>query len=212
MTQSHVDQSTIRMYKSDSKPYGITFGSWTVKWWQWALLTPASIGAVADESGKNWNINQPPSNVWFLAGNFGNPYKKFPHRIITLPPGRSILFPVVNCEVNPLEYPELRTDDDLVKQVLHDVDTVVKLDCFINGIRVTPIRISSDPQVFPLTIDKDNAFGVKGGGFTHATADGFWVFLEPLPAGHYAIDFEGSCELGRLNAGARYKVTVSSAI
>lgn len=210
MARSYIDESKIRIYDKDSKPYGTTYGSWTVKWWQWALLTPASIGAVSDETGKSWNINQPSANVWFLAGNFGNPSKKFPNRAITLPARRSILLPVINCEANPLEYAELKTNEDLIKKVHHDLDTVVRCDCFINGVRISPVRISSDPKIFPLTIDKDNAFGVKGGGFTHAAADGFWVFLEPLPEGDYTIDFEGSCELGKLNAGAKYKVTIKS--
>jgi hypothetical protein len=57
-----------------------------------------------------------------------------------------------------------------------------------------------------VTIHKDNAFEIEGGGRTLAVGDGFWVFLKPLLSGEYIIEFEGSCELGRLNSGARYKI------
>jgi len=209
MTQTYNDDNIIT-YQKDSSPYGITYGSWTVKWWQWALSTPASTGAIADETGKRWNMNQPSTNVCFLAGNFGNPNKKFPERVITLPSRRSILLPIINCEANPLEYPELKTNEDLFNKVQSDVDSVIKHDCFINGVRIMPVRIFSDPKIFSLTIDKDNAFGVKGGGITNAAADGLWVFIKPLPEGVYSIEFEGSCEFGRLNAGAKYTVTIAS--
>lgn len=209
MTQRYTDDDPL-IYQEDSSPYGISYGSWTVKWWQWALSTPASTGAIADETGKRWNTNQPSANVWFLAGNFGNPDKKFPNREITLPSQRSILLPVINCEANTLEYPELKTNEDLFNKVQYDVESVIKHDCFINGARITPVRIFSDPKIFPLTIDKDNAFGVKGGGSTNAAADGLWVFLKPLPEGEYSIEFEGSCEFGKLNAGAKYTVSITS--
>ena len=78
----------------------------------------------------------------------------------------------------------------------------------INGIEISPERILSAPSIFPVTIDKDNAFGVEGGGPTHAAADGFWVFLRPLPVGSYIINFEGSCEFGRLSAGANYELVI----
>jgi hypothetical protein len=206
--QDQIDQNNIKLCGNFSKPYGLTYGSWTVKWWQWALSTPLSINPVADDVGENWSVNQPNSHVWFLAGRFGSSERKFPKRVIRMSEGRSILFPVLNCEANPLEYPELKSDDDLVRQTSHDVDTVVKKNCFINGISINPERIVSDPRIFPVTIDKDNAFGVTSGGVTYAAADGYWVFLEPLKKGYYTIDFEGSCEFGRLSAGASYQVYV----
>ncbi len=210
MTQSQLDEIGIKIYDRSSKPYGLTYGAWTVKWWQWALLTPLSVSPIADELGEHWKTNQPLSDVWFFAGKFGSSDKKFPKRVITMPFGRSVLFPVLNCEANPLEYPGLQTEEQLVGRVVDDVDTVVMKNCIINGINVTPQRVSSDPRVFPLTIDKDNPFNVKDGGNTYAAADGFWVFLQPLREGYYTIEFEGSCEFGRLSSGAKYKLKVES--
>lgn len=194
-------------FDKDANPYGRTYGFWTTQWWSWALSTPRDINPVIDEGGKNWNINQPLTDIWFLAGRFGSSDKEYPHRKVSMPYGRSILFPILNCEANPLEYPKLKTENDLINHVNHDVNTVVKKECSINGINLQPIRVSSDPTMFPLTIHNDNYFGITGGK-TNAAADGYWVFLKPLGKGTYKINFEGSCEFGRLNAGAEYELKI----
>ena len=202
-----LDNLVLETFDSVSNPYGKSYGYWTTQWWMWALSTPKKMNPVMDEDGKNWNINQPDANVWFLAGRFGSSEKKYPYRRISIPSGRSVLFPVLNCEANPLEYPELKTHDDLKKHVINDVNTVVKKDCYINGVKFEPKRIASDPDIFQIFIDNDNYFGIKG-GFTHAAADGYWIFLKILPKGKYSISFEGSCEFGTLNAGAKYELQI----
>jgi hypothetical protein len=199
--------SEIEFFGPDSKPFDKSYGEWTVKWWQWALGTPRSINPVVDETGKNASVNQ-PTDVWFLAGKFGDENKSFPQRQCTVPAGRAILFPIINCEANPLEYPELKTEEDILDHVSNDVDTVVRKECYVNG-KLTPVqRVASDPQIFPVTISKDNSMGVKNGGSTRAAADGYWVFLKPLPKGDFVIKFAGSCEKGRLNSGASYRLRI----
>jgi hypothetical protein len=205
---THTDSEQVQLFRETDKPYGITFGAWTVKWWQWALSIPKSISPLIDQSGHNWNIAQPISDVWFLAGIVGGTTNDFPHRNIKIEFGRSMLFPVLNCEANALEYPELKTHDDLLKHVVNDVNTIVKKDVFINGMRLNPTRVLSDPRIFNVTINEDNAFRITNVGSADATADGYWVFLKPLPRGSYTIQFEGSCEFGRLSAGASYEIEI----
>lgn len=161
-----------------------------------------------DKTGEYWNTAQPNSDVWFLVGKFGSVDKTPPRRYIEMKAGRSILFPVLNCEANALEYPELKTEEELIAHVNYDVSTVVKKNCIIDGINVKPCRIASDPRIFPVVIDRDNVFGVSGGGSALAAAEGFWVFIKRLAIGHHTIDFEGSCESGRLNAGAVYELEI----
>jgi hypothetical protein len=115
---------------------------------------------------------------------------------------------VINCEANPLEYPELRTDQDLVERVKRDEDTIIKVECAVNGKRIPAQRAKSDPLIFELRINEDNAINVKGGGSACASADGYWVFLKPLPIGEHIISFEGSCEYGKLNSGANYRLEI----
>jgi hypothetical protein len=194
----------INFYSADSRPYGLTYGQWTVEWWRWFLSTPKSINPVVDESGEFASVNQPAEDVWFLAGKVANEQLSFPKRFCRIPSSYSILFPVINCEVNRLEFPELTTYSELIRKVESDENTIVHKECMVDGKLVPVQRIKSDPIVFEVKIDKDNAYGVADGGITLAAADGYWVFLRPLPVGKHNIYFRGSCENGRLNSGADY--------
>jgi hypothetical protein len=194
----------IQFHTIDSRPYGLTYGQWTVEWWRWFLSTPKSMNPVVDESGKFASVNQPIKHVWFLAGKVGSEHKSIPKRFCKIPASRSILFPVINCEVNPLEYPELTTERDLIERVTADENTIILKECIVDGNLVPVQRVKSDPDVFEVQIDEDNAYGVEGGGRTLAAADGYWVFLRPLPIGEHNISFRGSCENGKLNSGANY--------
>jgi hypothetical protein len=84
----------------------------------------------------------------------------------------------------------------------------------INGTKFESTRVSSEgnsvdaPGIFQIIINKSNAFDIVSSGLTDAAAEGFWVFLKPLPKGQYNINFEGSCESGRLSAGANYKLEI----
>jgi hypothetical protein len=198
----------VEYYDPDTKIFGKTYGQWTTEWWRWLLSTPTEINPLVDETGQHAFVNQPSSNVWFLAGSFPRMERNYPIRKCHVPGGRSILFPIINCEANRLEYPKLKYDSELIEHVENDMNTIVMKDCFVEGTQVIPTRVPSDPKIFQLTISKDNPFGVKGGGTTSATADGYWVFLKPLRNGHYALNFNGSCELGSLNSGASYELEV----
>lgn len=143
-----------------------------------------------------------------MVGKLADEDMDLPNRSCRISTGRSILFPVINCEANQLECPELGTYQALVERVRSDQDTIVKRDCFVNGKRIPPQRVISDPSIFELKIDKDNVFNIKGGESTYAAADGYWVFLKPLPVGQHVISFHGSCEYGKLNSGAIYHVEV----
>ena len=52
---SIVNNSTSKLgvFSADSKPYGLTYGQWTAKWWQWAYSIPKEINPSYDDTGKN---------------------------------------------------------------------------------------------------------------------------------------------------------------
>src|SRR5690348_12513705 len=87
-------------FDTNSCPYGLTYGEWTVKWWEWFLSTPATMNPIIDESGEFADVGQPDKDVWFLAGSLASEDKNFPKRTCNVPFGRSILFPIINCEAN----------------------------------------------------------------------------------------------------------------
>ncbi|HKQ21759.1 MAG TPA: hypothetical protein VJS91_06950 [Nitrososphaeraceae archaeon] len=213
MTTAEV--TDIQLFDKSDKIYGLTYGQWTVKWWDWIMPIPDAESPLNDKTGSRWKKNQPSSDVWFLIGDFAeDPKKKKPYtRVINdMDSGRSVLIPVLNCMATFLEYGgepwNLKTHEDLLNHVAVDVSSVVKKDLFINDERYDPIRVSSDPKITQTTIIPDNAFGIKNFGVTDAAAEGYWAFIKLINKGHYTIRLEGSCESGRLCAGAAYEIDV----
>jgi hypothetical protein len=198
----------IALFTAHDKPYGKTYGSWTVHWWQWILGIPKSINPVLDRTGEYTTMNQQNRDVFFLAGKLAEEKSSLPQRYCSVSTEKSILVPVINCESNPLENPKLKTHKDIVDRVREDEDTIVRHQCYLDGRRIEPVRIKSDPEIFEVRLVGDNLFNVKGGGTTRASADGYWAFLKPLPKGEHNISFQGSCENGRLHSGAIYKIDV----
>lgn len=198
----------IEFFDADSTPYGKTYGQWTVRWWQWALSSPMENNPVADPTGTYASINQPASDVWFLAGKFGSFDKVIPKRKCMIPSNRSILFPILNCEANKLEYPGLKSDQDLITHVSRDVDSVVMKDCLLDDISIKPERVASDPQIFEITMRKNNPFRPDKYGRVKTAADGYWIFLKRLGRGIHTLKFKGSCENGALFAGAEYLLII----
>jgi hypothetical protein len=196
----------IEFFPSGSSPYGETYGQWTVKWWKWCFSTPREINATIDEIGIYANQGQ-SEPVWFLAGCWVRPDRKYPHRKCSIQAGVSILFPLINCEENPLEYPDLKSKEDMKKRLLHDMGTVRELECSVNGNKIIPQLVESDPEFFEIDIRSDMAEN-KRGGHTVMTASGYYIFLKPLPSGKYYISFEGSYQYGRLYSGATYDILV----
>jgi hypothetical protein len=194
----------IDYFRPDDKPYRLSYGQWTVRWWQWAKLAPVRINPVIDKTGMYAHVNQ-QGPVWFLAGTFGE--NTLPHRSCILPYGKAILFPVINYEMNPLEKPELANGSDLIHHVIDDIDDIVVRYAIVDGTTVPVYRIKSDPLIFSLIISDENNNGIEG-GTTYAVADGYWVFLKPLSKGNHHIYFHGSCSGGQRNSAADYVISI----
>jgi hypothetical protein len=206
--QNRLDIDKIPFFTTDVKPYGRTYGYWTVRWWRWFLSAPKSVNPVIDWSGKLGYVNQPSNDVWFLAGKVVSEVKKLPSRLCRIPTGRSILFPVINYEANQLEFPELRTFGDIIDRVKLEEDTITEKSCCVNGVSIPPQRVRSDPIIFGLRLRADNVVNAKG-GIAYVSADGYWVFLKSLLPGNYDLSFHGSCKFGRVYSGASYRLEVS---
>lgn len=167
---------------------------------------PSIISPVNDETGKYADAKQ-TEEVFFLAGKFGSENHTFPKRECIIPQGKSILLPTLNCQANLLEDTDLGTPEAIREHVTKDIDTIVKNDCYVNGIRIPSLRVPSDPHIFSIKLAKEFEGNIQLKS-TLAAADGYWVFLKPLPVGEYEIRFRGSCEQGRLSSGADYIVTI----
>ena len=41
-----------------SRPFGLTYGDWTAKWWQWAYSIPKDVHPAYDDTGKYCTVSQ----------------------------------------------------------------------------------------------------------------------------------------------------------
>lgn len=202
-TESWINNS-VNFFTLDDKPFGITFGQWTVRWWKWLLSCPKPINPAADENGANSSINQ-QGPVWFLAGTFGE--KMIPHRRCSIPHDKCILFPIINYELNFLENPEFTTDNELITNVKKDEDDITNLTAKVDDQNLRAWRVQSNPKLFYVYLAPENCLELPSKRIKMAS-DGYWIFLKPLSEGTHRIFFHASCTGGLRKCTAFYDLTV----
>jgi hypothetical protein len=64
-----ISTNNTQVFSTDSKPYGLTYGEWTAKWWQWAYSIPKNVNHSYDDSGRCCSEGQ-SGPVWFLTSSY----------------------------------------------------------------------------------------------------------------------------------------------
>ena len=103
------------VFPISSKPYGLSYGEWTAKWWQWATQIPTSVNPIPDKTGASCAQNQ-SGPVWFLAGSSGAPI----FRNCVIPAGKALLFGPINSECSTAEDSTLKTEAQLKSCAVND--------------------------------------------------------------------------------------------
>ena len=202
----NTNNSQIAVFPANSKPYGLTYGEWTSRWWQWGYSVPKNINPAYDDTGKNCAQKQ-NGPVWFLAGTFGHSV----NRVCDIPAGKAILFPILNSECSFAEFPKLKTLSELSICAKTIQDQVTTLNASIDGIPIPNLeeyRIRSPP--FNFTLPENNILEMPANVTTQAMADGNWVFLQPLSPGFHKIIFKGGVQQQTNAAGRNSNVSGSS--
>jgi len=195
------DSNLIQWFTPEDKPYGLSYGEWTTKWWEWALSVPIPVNPVLDNTGQYADKNQ-HDPVWFLAGTIGDE-NKVAHRTCIIPKQKAVLFPVINY-IRTSEF-RFKTDIELANHVQKDIDDIVINEAIVDGQEVPIFRIKSEPHIFNLIVREENKFDIPV-GTTRASADGYWVFIKSLSIGQHKVYFHGSCSGGIRNASAQYQI------
>jgi hypothetical protein len=177
------------IFHPHSKPYNLTYGEWTAKWWQWAYSIPRDVNPAYDDTGKYCSENQ-RGPVWFFPGTYG----KSVIRECIVPTGTAILFPILNSECSFAEFPELKTTKDLSICAKTFQDQVTDLHTSIDSQEIPKktlekYRIQSPP--FNFSLPENNILGLPANTTTSAISDGNWVFVKPLNPGKHEISFMG---------------------
>lgn len=178
----------LRIFPPDSRPYGLSYGEWSIKWWQWITSLPIDVNPGLQSMANCCERNQ-ILPLWFLVGTFENAV--YAQRECTIPSTVGIMLPVIVSEKSYAEYPELRTESDLERMVCEANDRVRSAYVEVDGMRLPNIkhfRIRSRP--FDMYLPVNNILGVKT-GTTRSISEGYWIVLDSLPHGHHRISFGG---------------------
>jgi hypothetical protein len=192
------------LFHPDSKPYGLTYAAWIVKWWLWILSIPKERNPVFDNSGIYTVERQCDPNVWFLSGTFGGSVV----RKCKIPLGRAILIPVINYECSFVDEPSINTARELELKCKSEIDDIKNLSFRIDQFQtndLTPYRIRS--PLFDVYLGEKNILGVDPIQ-TKMISDGYWIFLKPLRIGRHLLTSSGSCQSGKIMIGTKYELYV----
>jgi hypothetical protein len=178
----------LRIFPPDSRPYGLSYAEWSIRWWQWVTSIPRDFNPGYERTGMYCERNQ-TWPVWFLVGTF----EEFAsaERRCTIPCAMAIMFPAIVSEKSFVEYPQLRTEGELVNMASEANERVKSAYIEIDGIRLPNIkhfRIRSCP--FDLYFPENNIFGVQP-GVTRSVSEGYWIILGPLTRGIHQLRFGG---------------------
>jgi hypothetical protein len=172
----------VKIYPPDSKPFGLSYGEWTAKWWQWLLSIPSANNPLTDKTGAQCTVDQ-KGPVWFLTQTAGGSVV----RSCTIPSGKAILIPVVNAECSPAEDKSLKTESDIRECAKNIVNKASNIKLIVDGKEIENItRYRADSPQFDLVLPNDNVFGDTPGP-TRVVSDGIWVMLNPLSPGKHTI-------------------------
>ena len=197
----------------NSTPFGMTFGEWSARWWQWAFMPPVDQGPYnwPNETNPDCSIGQ-LGPVWFLVG-----YSPSPGPVtITchIPSGKVLFFPIINVECSNLESdPFFGATPEARRQCAQrDIAGIVELKTTIDGQSIKNLtKYRAQSPDFDFTVPPPpNALGISIGAFGQSGADGYYLMPIPCP-GHHTIHIVGELQnssLGDFKIDTTYQLTV----
>lgn len=171
-----------------------TYGQLSAKWWKWAFSLPVDKHPLFEDNSCNYVAEGQSGKVWFLGGVFNVSGTAI--RNCTIPAGKALFFPIINTECSTLEG-NGKTPKALRECAEDIVATVTNAEVEIDGVSQDPYRTSSPVFIYGPLPDNNvlQAFEVPGaieGAKSKSVADGYYLFLKPLPPGAHTIHFTGT--------------------
>jgi hypothetical protein len=173
------------VYSKDSAPFGAPYGEWIAKWWNWTSSIPKGEHPRDDFTPEKCAANQ-GGPVWFLADQLGGQEE----RTCSIPAGKAIFIPLLTGECG-YDVPEVKNDEDLRKCATAG-DEYGVVEATVDGVKLKDLEsYRTQPGYFNITNAENNIYDSPAGTY-RAFADGYFVFLEPLPAGKHDVNLKVS--------------------
>jgi hypothetical protein len=189
------------LYGRSSTPFGLSWEQWAIKWWKWIFSIPEVNSPLEDLTGEKCSINQ-SGPIWFLAGTPGGSAE----RSCSIPAGKAVMFPIINVECNSVK--DSNEEEELIRCVKSDVDTIRFFDATIDGILIPHLKqYRVRTPVFSVELPAENIQGVIAGSI-RVISDGYYLLLKSMESGTHLIQFGGSCLAGTVHVGATWHITI----
>ena len=194
---------------------GKNYAAWSVEWWKWALSQQVATHPLFDPTGQNAAQGQ-TGDVWFIGASFGDPPQA--SRVITIPEGTSLFFPLINFEEDSAFAPEMSVAE-MQDELAGFASQVTSLSLVIDGQAMSDLFLlrAKSPSAFSVQLPASDSvydyFGVEAGSsVSTVVSDGYWAFIDALPPGQHTIQFGGTQVNGSeiTTASASYSITVST--
>jgi hypothetical protein len=195
------------VYSTDSKPFGVPYQDWVGKWWNWTSGITTDMHP-RDDPSRSCNVNQ-NGFVWFLPDALSIESASNP-RICDVPAGKAIFIPVVTGETDTAEHPDL-TDTQIIKQALacdnYSNNRRAEVDgVSVNGLNDPVTYRTNSSHLFNVTTVDNNIYNLKP-GTERGFADGWFLFIKPLPIGEHKIHVAGAIDAPDPNCNSNGDVT-----
>ena len=179
------DTTDLRIYSTNSGPYGIPYNQWASKWWQWTQSIPEPVHPREHPSEQNCKVAQ-QGPVWFLADLLSGRQE----RSCTIPASKAILVSLVGgfCGADS---PGV-TNDDSIRQCAAAGDNYATIQVTLDGKEIKNLdqnRIQYGP--FMITYVNNNIYKHKP-GTAKGFVDGYYLFLKPLALGQHTLALQTS--------------------
>ena len=173
------------VFSKDSAPYGIPYGGWLAKWWQWSFSIPSAQHPRDAYTPEKCTLNQ-EGPVWFLADQLGGQEE----RTCTIPAGKAIFVPLLVGECD-YSSPDVKSDEALRRCAMEGNEYGV-IEATVDGMKVKSLeQYRTQSGFFNITIPEDNIYDAPVGTF-RALTDGLFVFLGTLPPGKHDVHLKVS--------------------
>jgi hypothetical protein len=184
-TSVRADDINPGVFSKDSTPYGSPYNEWVGKWWNWTFSIPKEEHPRDDFTPEKCNANQ-EGPVWFLADQLGGREE----RTCNIPAGKAILIPLLTGECG-YDVPEVKNDEDLRRCAMRG-DEYGVIEATVDGVKLKNLETyRAQSGFYNSTQVEDNIYDGPSGMY-RAFADGYFVFLEPLPAGKHDVNLKVS--------------------
>lgn len=195
---------TEMVYPKESRPYGLTFNQWTVKWWKWLLSIPKSMNPSIDLNGENALISQPDRRVFFLCQSIEGTIEK-PTRKLSIPKGKSIFMPILNW-ISTF-YEDGNSKLELVETAAERINAIENLQVKIGGKNIQGLKeYRFKSKFFEVNLPTINILGLPSGKSLFFS-DGYWLFTKRI-FNDTEISTFASCSSGLTKIGVNYSIKV----